>query len=46
MKKGKVALGIGAAAAAVAGIFAFKNRKKIKNKIDEAKAKKAEKKAK
>ena len=40
-KKGKILLGIGAAATAVAGIFAFKNRKKIKEKIDEAKEKKS-----
>lgn len=45
-KKGKVLLGIGAAAATVAGIFAFKNRKKIKEKLNEKKDKKADKKAK
>ena len=41
MKKGKVALGVGAALAAVAGIFAFKNKEKIKGKIEAKKEKKA-----
>ena len=47
MKKKNVIIGAGAAVAAtVAGIFAFKNRDKIKGKIKDAKAKKAAKKAK
>lgn len=47
MKKKNIAIGIGAlATTAAAGYVAYKNKDKIKAKLDEAKCKKAKKKAK